>query len=45
MPELLISYRSSLSYLKDLYVKSRHLSSWKLVVKIPKIFAEKLIFK
>lgn len=43
-PELLISYRSSLSYLKDLYMKSQHLSGYRLVVKIPKLFVEKMIF-
>jgi hypothetical protein len=40
-----VSYRSSLSYLKDLLSQTSQLEDFKLTVKIPKLFTEQVIFK
>jgi hypothetical protein len=41
----MVSYRSSLSYLKDLYSRTSSLPSFKMTVKIPKLFTDDMIYK
>lgn len=45
LPEFEVSYRCSLSQLRDIFSKARALPEWRLSVKIPKLFTEKLLFR
>jgi len=45
LPEYMVSYRSSLSYLKDLHNQTQKIPEYRLIIKIPKLFTEELIYK